>query len=68
MAIANNQAAWILKEKDKSLVIKEGPTPDPAKDEVVIEVAYAAINSTDWKVNKKSTISKSNKTKECHVN
>ncbi len=32
------------------LKIGPGPTPDPQDDEVVIKVAYAAVNPTDWGV------------------
>ena len=48
-AITNNQAAWIPKEKAR-VEVGPGLTPNPAENEVVIEVSYAAVNPTDWKV------------------
>lgn len=45
-----NQAAYIVAEKKSPLEVRDAPTPQPADDEVVIKVAYAAINPTDWKV------------------
>lgn len=47
--ITSNEAAWIPAEKAK-MEVGPGPTPDPAEGEVVIEVAYAAVNPTDWKM------------------
>jgi NADPH:quinone reductase-like Zn-dependent oxidoreductase len=49
-SITANIAAWIPAEKARAMEIASGPTPNPAEDEVVIEVAYAAVNPTDWKV------------------
>jgi NADPH:quinone reductase-like Zn-dependent oxidoreductase len=45
-----NRAAWLQAEKANPLVVGAGPTPDPSEDEVVIKVAYAAVNPADWKV------------------
>jgi NADPH:quinone reductase-like Zn-dependent oxidoreductase len=45
-----NRAAWLQEEKANPLVVGAGPTPDPSEDEVVIKVAYAAVNPLDWKV------------------
>lgn len=36
--------------KAKDLEVREGPVPNPGAEEVVIKVAYAAVNPTDWKV------------------
>lgn len=47
--ITGNRAAWIPKE-NATIEVGPGPTPEPAENEVVIEVAYAAVNPTDWKV------------------
>jgi NADPH:quinone reductase-like Zn-dependent oxidoreductase len=49
-----NQAAWILAEKERPLKVGPWPKPDPAENEVVIKVAYAAVNPTDWKVTQSS--------------
>ncbi|KAH8687917.1 zinc-binding oxidoreductase-like protein CipB [Tricladium varicosporioides] len=48
MAIVNNQAAWQTTAKARPLKVGPGPNPDPAENEVVIKVAYAAVNSCDW--------------------
>jgi NADPH:quinone reductase-like Zn-dependent oxidoreductase len=45
-----NRAAWLQAEKATPLVVGAGPTPDPSEDEVVIKVAYAAVNPADWMV------------------
>lgn len=47
--ITNNQAAWMPTEKAQ-LKVGPGPVPSPKDNEVVIEVAYAAVNPVDWKV------------------
>lgn len=47
--IINNQAAWIPTEKAR-VEVGPGPVPNPKENEVVIEVAYAAINPADYKV------------------
>ncbi|KAF7885591.1 uncharacterized protein EAF02_004100 [Botrytis sinoallii] len=47
--ITNNEAAWIPTEKGQ-IKVGPGPTPSPRDNEVVIEVAYAAVNPTDWKM------------------
>ncbi|KAJ5084328.1 alcohol dehydrogenase [Penicillium alfredii] len=46
MAPISNQAAWIP-AKSRPLEVGPGPEPDPSEDEVVIQVAYAAVNPTD---------------------
>jgi NADPH:quinone reductase-like Zn-dependent oxidoreductase len=48
--ITDNQAAWLPEEKARSMEVGPGPTPNPEENEVVIKVAYAAVNPTDWKV------------------
>lgn len=48
--ISNNEAAWIPYEKAPAMEVGPGPVPNPAENELVIEVAYAAINPVDWKV------------------
>lgn len=50
MSTFKNDAAWIMTEKAKEFEVKEGPVPNPAAEEVVIKVAYAAINPSDWRV------------------
>ncbi|EED21997.1 zinc binding dehydrogenase, putative [Talaromyces stipitatus ATCC 10500] len=46
--ILDNEAAW-LESLGHPLKVGPGPQPDPADDEVVIIVAYAAVNPLDWK-------------------
>jgi NADPH:quinone reductase-like Zn-dependent oxidoreductase len=46
----NNEAAWMETEKANPLVVGPGPTPNPGENEIVIKVAYAAVNPTDYKV------------------
>lgn len=46
----DNEAAWLESSKAHPLKVGPGPKPDPAEDEVVIKVAYAAVNPLDWKV------------------
>ena len=48
--ITENKAAWLPKERAAATEVGPGPTPDPGENEVVIEVAYAAVNPTDYKV------------------
>jgi hypothetical protein len=48
--ITDNIAAWLPEEKAGALEVGPGPKPTPAENEVVIKVAYAAVNPTDWKV------------------
>lgn len=50
MTAFKNEAAWIMTEKAKELEVRESPVPNPTAEEVVIKVAYAAVNPTDWKV------------------
>jgi NADPH:quinone reductase-like Zn-dependent oxidoreductase len=45
--ITGNVAAWLPYEKAPAMQIGPGPTPNPGENEVVIEVAYVAINPTD---------------------
>lgn len=45
-----NEAAWITSAKSKPLKVGPAPAPVPEEDEVVIKVAYAAVNPVDWKV------------------
>ncbi|ATZ50911.1 hypothetical protein BCIN_06g03810 [Botrytis cinerea B05.10] len=47
--ITNNQAAWIPTAKGQ-VKVGPGPVPSPKDNEVVIEVAYAAVNPVDWKL------------------
>jgi len=49
-SITDNQAAWITEAKTRPLKVGPGPVPNPAENEVVIKVAYAAVNPTDWGV------------------
>jgi NADPH:quinone reductase-like Zn-dependent oxidoreductase len=46
-----NEAAWIIAEKAHPMEVRQGPTPNPTENEIVIKVAYAAVNPTDYKVN-----------------
>ncbi|TVY19982.1 Dehydrogenase orsE [Lachnellula arida] len=46
--ITDNKAAWLPFEKAPALEVGPGPTPNPSENEVVIKVAYAAVNPTDW--------------------
>lgn len=48
--ITGNEAAWIPFEKAVAMEVGPGPTPAPGENDVVIEVAYAAVNPTDYKV------------------
>ncbi|KAK4502240.1 hypothetical protein PRZ48_005665 [Zasmidium cellare] len=50
MSAFKNEAAWMMMKNAKELEVKEGPVPDPAAEEVVIKVAYAAVNPSDWRV------------------
>lgn len=49
-AILDNEAAWLDSPSAYPLRVGPGPQPDPADDEVVIKVAYGAVNPLDWKV------------------
>ncbi|KAL3417104.1 zinc-binding oxidoreductase [Phlyctema vagabunda] len=46
----DNKAAWIVAEKQSPLEVKPGPDHKPEANEVVIKVAYAAVNPTDWRM------------------
>ncbi|TAQ87226.1 hypothetical protein B7494_g4450 [Chlorociboria aeruginascens] len=46
----NNQAAWLPTERARAVQVGPGPKPNPGELEVVIRVAYAAVNPTDWKM------------------
>lgn len=46
--ITDNKAAWLPFEKAPALEVGPSPIPNPADNEVVIKVAYAAVNPTDW--------------------
>lgn len=43
----DNEAAWHETEKAYPLVVGPAPMPKPGADEIVIKVAYAAINPSD---------------------
>lgn len=49
-SIFKNEAAWVTSAKARPLEVGPGPQPNPSENEVVIKVAYAAVNPTDWKV------------------
>ncbi|KAI9742857.1 MAG: hypothetical protein M1818_003586 [Claussenomyces sp. TS43310] len=48
--ITGNKAAWLPTERATTMEVGPGPTPNPTENEVVVEVAYAAVNPTDWKM------------------
>lgn len=50
MPVFENKAAWITAAQANPLKVGPGPIPNPSDDEVVIKVAYAAVNPVDWKV------------------
>lgn len=50
MAPFVNEAAWLPTTNARPVQVGPGPTPNPADNEVVIKVAYAAVNPADWKV------------------
>ncbi|KAJ5939218.1 alcohol dehydrogenase [Penicillium verhagenii] len=45
-----NEAAWLEGPNIQALKIGPGPAPNPAENEVVIKVVYAAVNPVDWKL------------------
>ncbi|KIW06957.1 uncharacterized protein PV09_02616 [Verruconis gallopava] len=47
-----NEAAWLVAEKARPLQVRPAPPPPPnlAANEVVIKVAFAAVNPTDYKM------------------
>jgi NADPH:quinone reductase-like Zn-dependent oxidoreductase len=51
-SVLKNEAAWVVAEKAYPMEVKPGPTPNPSENEIVIKVAYAAVNPTDYKVNR----------------
>lgn len=44
-----NKAAWQPEANSHHLHVRDGPTPAPSADEIVIKVAYVAINPSEWK-------------------
>lgn len=49
--LPRNQAAWQTAANAKPFKVGPGPDQDdPADDEVVIQVAFVAINPSEWKV------------------
>jgi NADPH:quinone reductase-like Zn-dependent oxidoreductase len=55
--ILDNEAAWLDSPSAYPLRVGPGPQPDPADDEVVIKVAYGAVNPLDWKVSRSPPLS-----------
>jgi NADPH:quinone reductase-like Zn-dependent oxidoreductase len=45
--ITDNKAAWLPLEKATAVKVGPGPKPNPTENEVVIKVAYVAVNPTD---------------------
>ncbi|KAJ5973370.1 alcohol dehydrogenase [Penicillium waksmanii] len=50
-----NEAAWIASAKSKPLQVGPAPAPMPEENEVVIKVAYAAVNPVDWKLQEEAS-------------
>ncbi len=48
--ISDNKAAWLPAEQAPAMEVGTAPTPIPEENEVVIKVAYAAVNPADWMV------------------
>jgi NADPH:quinone reductase-like Zn-dependent oxidoreductase len=47
MAYIRNQAAWLPYAKATPLQVGPAPRPSPSSTEVVVKVAYVAINPLD---------------------
>ncbi|KAJ5629596.1 alcohol dehydrogenase [Penicillium herquei] len=45
-----NEAAWLPTANARPVKVADGPKPDPSGNEVVIKVAYAPVNPSDWKM------------------
>lgn len=45
--ITDNKAAWITEKGARPFKVGPGPIPNPAENEVVIKVAYTAMNPVD---------------------
>ncbi|KAJ5765506.1 alcohol dehydrogenase [Penicillium odoratum] len=52
MASLINEAAWVQNASSRPFQVGPGPAPNPTENEVVIKVAYAAVNPMDWKMQK----------------
>lgn len=50
MASIQNQAAWLPFAKARPLQVGPAPKPSPLPAEIVIKVAYVAINPVDYGV------------------
>jgi zinc-binding alcohol dehydrogenase/oxidoreductase len=50
--------AVVFKSKDQGPIIKETPTPEPAKGQVLVKLSYAALNHLDLWVWKEQTLGK----------
>jgi NADPH:quinone reductase-like Zn-dependent oxidoreductase len=49
----SNRAAWLNEKFDKDFLIGPGPDQSSAvDDEVIVKVAYVAINPSEWKVSR----------------
>lgn len=51
--ITDNESVWVTAAGAGHMQLGPGPQPNPASDEVVIKVNYAAVNPTDWKVSER---------------
>ncbi|KAJ5636216.1 alcohol dehydrogenase [Penicillium longicatenatum] len=45
-----NEAAWLPSANSPPVQVGPGPAPNPSENEVVIKVAYSAVNPVDWKL------------------